>query len=118
MPRLKMNGPFEFTADKINEFVIKKSPGNYALGYTAEKTFLVRCIGRSDTDVKQALLAKVGERYKKFKFSYSTSAQAAFEKECNIFHDFGERVRLDNNRHPEPPQGAKWKCPICEIFNE
>jgi hypothetical protein len=42
--------------------------------------------------------------------------KAAFEKECHLFHDFGE-TSLDNKIHPARPSGSNWKCPRCRILD-
>ncbi len=67
-------------------------------------------------DVKARLRGWVG-KYKRFKFSYASSAKDAFEKECRNYHDFGEDKGLDNKVHPRRPDNAKWKCPVCDIFD-
>ena len=105
-----------FTATKIDEVVTRKSPGNYALGYTDDKgTFIVQYVGRSDTDLNQELKARLAQ-YKKFKYSYASSSKDAFEKECQNFHDFGGSEKLHNKIHPARPSGSNWKCPACSVF--
>lgn len=118
MPSLDMHGSYEFTSEKIDDVVTKESPGNYALGYRSEdaKKFLVHYVGRSDTNLNQELKANLNSKYKRFKYSYATSAKAAFHKECQNYHDFGESESLDNKKHPDRPDGASWKCPVCDIF--
>lgn len=102
MATLNMIGPYELTRSKINEVVTQTSPGNYALGYVnSENTFIVQYVGRSDSDVASRLRQHVGEKYKRFKYSYATSPKAAFEKECINYHDFGESRLLDNSIHPD-----------------
>jgi len=118
MAILGMSGPYVFTTEKIDEVVTKKSAGNYALGYTNnEGTFIVKYVGRSDTDLNKELKAKISDKYKQFKYSYATSPKAAFEKECHNFHDFGGSAKLHNTYHPGRPHGSNWKCPICNIFD-
>ncbi|TEU05248.1 hypothetical protein E3I90_04610 [Candidatus Bathyarchaeota archaeon] len=118
MASLGMEGPYAFTSAKIDEVVTRKSPGNYALGYTKDDgTFIVQYVGRSDVDVKQELKARLDSKYKKFKYSYATSPKAAFEKECRNFHDFGGSEKLHNKNHPDRPSGISWKCPVCNIFD-
>ena len=51
MASLGMNGPYDLTNDQIDKQVTKTSPGNYALGYSEDKTFFVKYVGRSDTDL-------------------------------------------------------------------
>ena len=102
MATLNMIGPYELTRSKINEVVTQTSPGNYALGYVnSENTFIVQYVGRSDSDVASRLRQHVGEKYKRFKYSYATSPKAAFEKECINYHDFGESRLLDNSIDPD-----------------
>lgn len=119
MPSLDMGGSYEFTSEKIDDVVTKKSPGNYALGYQSEdgKSFVVRYVGRSDTDLNQELKANLNPKYKRFKYSYATSPKVAFQKECQNYHDFGESEGLDNKKHPDRPDRARWKCPVCDVFD-
>jgi hypothetical protein len=51
--------------------------------------------------------------YTHFEFIYASCAQGAFEGECRAFHDFGGTYgSLENGRHPAPPQGMSWVCPV------
>ena len=119
MASLDMYGPYELTIKKIDEVVTKTSPGNYALGNASDSRFHVRCVGRSDENINNRLKSWVGvnNKYEHFKFSYATSSNAAFEKECKNYHDFGEDEKLDNKEHPKRPDNTKWKCPICDIYD-
>lgn len=114
-PTLNMDGPFDLNAPTITKAVTRTSAGNYALGHVREKTFYVQYVGRSDTDVNARLKQHVG-KYESFKFSYATSAKAAFEKECKNFHDFGAAEKLNNTIHPDRPENGGWKCPACKIY--
>ena len=148
---LEMRGPFPLTTASIDEVVTRRSPGNFALGYMDDETFIVFYVGRSDADVKHRLHDWVGspsrsERYAssaraswgfrpggamplgapaldrvdlavdsaytRFAFSYASSAESAFEKECRNFHDFGTAERLDSGGHPEARRGSDWACPV------
>lgn len=116
MASLNMNGPYELTTSKVNSVVTRTSAGNYALGYVnSDNVFIVKYVGRSDSDVAARLKQHVGE-YKSFKYSYASSPKAAFEKECINYHDFGESKKLDNSIHPDRPKGTYWTCPRCNIF--
>lgn len=44
--------------------------------------------------------AGVNGGYTRFAFSYAPSAEAAFEKECRNYDDFGETGGLDNTARP------------------
>lgn len=117
MATLNMQGPYLLSTGKISEVVTRTSPGNYALGYVnSENTFVVNYVGRSDNDVAARLKTHVGEKYKHFKYSYASSPKAAFEKECQNYHDFGGSNALDNSIHPDRPAWASWKCLCCNIF--
>jgi len=120
MTSLNIEGSYKLTTEKVDEVVTRKSSGNYGLGYVRDRTFYVCYVGRSDDDVNERLKQWVGKkpnRYTHFKFSYATSPKAAFEKECRNYHDFGESGKLDNEYHPQRPEGANWKCPVCDIFD-
>jgi hypothetical protein len=114
MPSTGLRGPFSLTTEKIDKEVTQKSPGAYALDATTSGAFQVNYAGRSDTDVKDRLAKHVGGKYKFFEFEYYSSAKAAFEKECNLYHDFSPS---DNTIHPDRPSGSGWKCPRCKKFD-
>ena len=118
MSRLGLKGPWELTGESVDEIITSISPGNYALGYANEKDkFIVRYVGRSDGDLNDRLHKWTGKpRYPEFKADYATSPEAAFEKECHNYHDFGEVAKLDNKSHPDRPNGSGWECPVCDIF--
>jgi len=115
MPSLGMDGPYKLSNEIINANVTRTSLGNYALGNENENgVFLVGYVGRSDSDLKSRLKSWVGSTTRRlFKFSYALSSKAAFEKECNNYHDFDPP---DNNGHPDRPNGTTWHCPRCDIF--
>ena len=118
MASLGMNGPYDLTTSEIDRVITKTSAGNYALGYVNDdNVFIVQYVGRSDSDVNGRLKTWVGKKYKKFKYSYASSPKAAFEKECENYHDFGESEKLDNSMHPDRPNESGWKCPRCKIFD-
>jgi len=116
MPSLGMNGPYKLDNETIDAEVTQTSPGNYALGRKDKKgTFRVGYVGRSDDDVNGRLKYWIGETKRPlFMFSYATSAKAAFEKECNNYHDFDPP---DNTSHPARPRNSNWKCPKCKTFD-
>lgn len=116
MASLGMEGPYNLDTETIEEKVTLKSPGNYALGRKDDEgTFRVGYVGRSDSDVKARLKYWVDKTNRPlFKFSYATSSKAAFEKECENYHDFNPP---DNESHPERPEDTNWHCPRCDIFD-
>jgi hypothetical protein len=44
--------------------------------------------------------ARGGSSYTRFAYSYASSKEAAFEKECRNYSDFGGSVALDNTARP------------------
>ncbi len=118
MASLEMQGAFDLCNATINELITEACEGNYALGVMNEKTnkFIVKYVGRSETDLNARLKQHVG-KYPKFKFSYARSAKEAFEKVCKNFHDFGGSKKLVNSIHPTRPADVDWKCPCCDQFD-
>ena len=53
----------------------------------------------------------VDSSYTSFAYSYARSAEAAFEKECRNYHDFGGSDGLDNEVCPESTPGSFGDCP-------
>jgi len=131
MALLNLLWPHILTIEKIDEVVTEKSAGYYALGYAPDGLFVVRYVGRSDNDVNDRLKKWVektkleswklwsgkGKKYTHFVFGYAASAKEAFEQECRNYHHFGGSEKLDNEKHPERPYLANWKCPECDIFD-
>jgi len=119
MATLNMDGPFRLDGESISKEIGRTSAGNYALGRVDDQgTFRVKYVGRADSNLKDRLKQHVTESYTHFKFSYATSPKAAFEKECQNYHDFGANEKLDNKIHPDRPSNSKdWSCPVCTIFD-
>jgi hypothetical protein len=49
--------------------------------------------------------------YTHFAYSYAPSAEAAFEKECRNYGDFGGSRELDNEAHPVRTPRSSGECP-------
>lgn len=115
VPSTGLKGPFSLDSTTINAQVKKNSIGAYALGHIKKDTggFVPKYVGRSDNDLNGRLQAHIAE-YPQFKFEYYSSAKKAFEKECNLYHDW--KKQLDNKEHPDRPNGTDWKCPRCKTF--
>lgn len=113
MGKLNMKGSFILDPKIVAEKLTEISAGNYALGRkNKEGQFLVDYIGRSDADVKACLLELAEKSHSSvFKYSYAATAQEAFEKECQNYHDFEPP---QNDSHPEKSEGCDWKCPVCD----
>jgi hypothetical protein len=108
-----LSGPFRLSFDEIDAAVTRKSAGVYALGRAdALGRFCVSHVGRSDSDIRARLLDFIGSEAL-FKYRYCSATQTAFEKECDLFHDFSPP---GNRLHPDRPKGTTWRCPRCQIF--
>ncbi len=109
MPSSGLYGPHPLTLAGVSANVKGVGPGAYALGKTdANGTFYVDYVGRSDDDLAARLQRHTPEKYPQFKHAFYPSAKAAFEKECNLYHDFNPP---DNKVHPARPRGTNWTCP-------
>lgn len=116
MARLQLKyGPFLFDTVTVEEKIESNKIGNFVLGYAKESTggFVPKYAGRSDTDLKKELRARLQAASKSrqlFKFDYAQTVREAFEKECVHYHDF--RKQLDNDTHPRRPEGTDFPCPV------
>jgi hypothetical protein len=112
MPATGLTGPYSLTPGNIDRNVATRRIGAYVLGHTTGDSFYVDYAGRSDDDVGKRLKDHANEgKYKEFKYGYLPSAVAAFEKECNLYHDFSPS---GNTIHPDRPKGSNMKCPRCK----
>ena len=115
MASTRLRGPFSLSLEGIKNAVSATLPGAYALGHTDERgSFVVEYVGRGDDDVRKSLQRHVVENYRQFEFAYYDRAKDAFEKECNLYHDF---PNTNNRAHPAGPPGSCWMCPRCTVFD-
>lgn len=106
-------GPHPLTEAHIDKYV-SQAIGVYALGHTASNgAFYPKYVGRSDVDLNDRLKDHVGS-YAQFKYGHYETVKAAFDKECNMYHDF--KPQLDNTIHPDRPKGTNYKCPRCNVL--
>jgi hypothetical protein len=107
-----LSGPYRLAFDDITSVIRDKSPGAFALGYLdRDGNFLIRYVGRSDDDIRERLRSLIGsDQY--FKYSYYVSSAGAFQKECELFHEFSPS---GNRIHPERPAGTSLECPRCYL---
>lgn len=108
---------YELNKDAIESLIEDGVIGNYALGNkSANGSFIVNYVGRSDTDLKQRLLQHLNDdkTFPFFKYSIASSIKEAYLKECKNFHDFGGEIYLDNKNHPAKPENIKIECPYCD----
>jgi hypothetical protein len=111
LSEINMKGPYPLTEQDIDANV-EKTTGNYVLGYKDKDEFRTQYVGRSDTDLNQRLKDHVAEGYKYFAFSYASSTENAYLKECKLYHNISG---ISNKIHPAKPEGAPTdlKCPVC-----
>jgi hypothetical protein len=106
-------GPYRLTFDAIDAIVVERGPGVFALGRAdRDGRFCVSHVGRSDADLRSRLRDFIGSD-SLFKYGYSSSPEAAFHRECGLFHDIAPPRSLV---HPGRMQGTSWECPRCRIF--
>jgi hypothetical protein len=118
MPSTGLFGPHALDSKNI-EAHVGAAIGAYALGYVNDQgTFIVKYVGRSDTDLNKRLKDWVGS-YNSFKYGHFNSTKDAFAKECSMFHDFGGIGPLENSIHPARPSGARHACPhsSCTVLD-
>jgi hypothetical protein len=105
-----LTGPFALNFDNVVKAVGQLKPGVFAIGHMdRDDCFLVERVGRSDHDLRRALLESIGTAAA-FKYLEMPSADQAFAKECLLFHDFKPPA---NQFHPEPPFDSERDCPRC-----
>lgn len=103
-------GPHELTQAAVDRAVVGTGPGAYALGeQNSSGGINVSYVGRSDEDLNARLKDWIGS-YKHFKYGFYPTAEAAFMKECRLYHHFNTAA---NQIHPARPAGSNAKCPVC-----
>lgn len=110
MTQRGLHGPYPLTDAAINSNVLGMGPGAYALGASGSFTGIsVQRVGRSDVDLNGRLHNYVGE-YSSFEYGFFDTPQAAFRKECELYH---REKPADNIIHPDSPTGMALSCHIC-----
>jgi hypothetical protein len=108
----------KLSVETITQVVSRISAGAYALGVEQDGRFCALYVGRSDDNLAKRLRSWLtrSSRYKSFTFTYASSPKAAFDSECEEFHDFGGVERLDNMGHPLRLPKSDWLCPRCDCY--
>jgi hypothetical protein len=105
-----LRGPFTLSADVIDEELVDRCPGAYALGFIDRMgRFSITFVGSAGDDLKSKLKAQIGTAVQ-FKFRHFAEQRQAFEKECEMFHQFRP---TGNFLHPSRQPGSDWTCPRC-----
>ena len=104
-------GPHPLTDDEINAHVSGSLAGAYALGFTVtDGVFDVDFVGRSAHDLRAKLLFHTPYRHPEFLFTYCRNDEEAYDRECELYHEFHPR---DNLVHPAAPLDSHLHCKIC-----
>ena len=113
MSKTGLAGPYRLTFEGVECAVTRRSAGVFALGHAApDGRFHVHHVGRSDQDLRVRLRDQIGSA-SQFKYEYHPTSRAAFERECELFHELqppGTRI------HPDRAAGTTWECPRCRIY--
>ncbi|MDE5880771.1 MAG: hypothetical protein K2H60_03495 [Muribaculaceae bacterium] len=113
-----LEGPFTYDKTTIDSVIPEGIPGNYILGdLNADGDLEVRYVGRSDSDLRTRIGHDIG-KYSHFYFSIAESAREAYNQECLMWHQYGgEEGELDNDIHPDKPDGDhSAECYICKLM--
>lgn len=111
-----MRGPYSLTMSEVEGKVDPNAIGYYVLGYmNKDGLFRSLYVGRSGKErLQKRLKGWVGDnRYKQFLFDYADSEKQAYDYECIVYHELGEKEKLDNERHPRCPDDTNLRCPVC-----
>jgi excinuclease UvrABC nuclease subunit len=114
----EMEGPYLLNETKIDRYVSLK-PGVYCLTYTEGDKNIACYVGRSDNELKSRLKDHLPEnetddciinkRIDKFYFENTDTANAAYELECQWYHEYKPDC---NDMHPDKTD-PRWICPVC-----
>ena len=113
VPGTGLIGPYLLAIDVIDREVGGGNAGAYALGYIDNLgRFCITFVGSARTNLQSKLKEHVGTA-QYFKFRHLLTERSAFEKECELFHDF---LPIGNFLHPSRPTNHDWKCPKCRTM--
>lgn len=95
-------------------------PGLYFL--MATDSAPVRYIGQTENlyEALHAWAERVDETryYRYFSFDYEDDAYERFRRTCDLYHyHLASQGTLDNEGHPQRPEGTDWTCPHCDFFD-
>ncbi len=110
-----MENTYALTSQAIRENVLDIT-GVYVLGHISSETGDLKpeYVGRSDGELQTRLLKWV-DQYEYFKFSYSPDPVGAFYDECKLYHLLGGSDHLDNENHPDVPDGYSSETLSCPV---
>lgn len=103
-------GPYPLTPAGVKN-VSLTSAGVYAIGERGvDGVFYIDYVGRADNDLAGRICDHVTRASPQFHYSYCASPDMAYDRECQLYHDF---TPPQNLCHPAKPKGSSRKCPVC-----
>ncbi len=105
-----MKGPFTLSTEQVDHQIPVGQLGVYVTGYFSLH-FIVDRWGRSDTDLRHAVHARIGDA-PMFKFKICANADEAFDEECLLFHEHHKETDT-RHHHPTKPEGSQRPCSKC-----
>ena len=84
--------------------------GGVRRGADGKPRFHIKRVEHADGDLGKKLSSYIG-KYSAFRFKFFRSTRNAYDKECEIYHNFRPS---DNNYHPVRPKNTKFLCPIVD----
>lgn len=95
-------------------------PANYRIGRLIAQSYFVIYVGRvdyrQDRGLKDRMLEHLGEFTGDcyFEWNSASSPLAAYKRECQDYHCWGQYGHLLNKIHPRKPDGySLTMCPVC-----
>ncbi len=111
MAKSGLLGPYPLEEKYIVRFVANSadwsSASVFALGEITNKKFVIKKVCHADGDLSMALKSYMGT-YEAFRFRFYRSTRSAFNKQCQLYHQFSPS---DNLEHPTRPINTRFTCP-------
>ena len=111
MAKSGLLGPYSLQEEYIERFVTNSSDWSsasvFALGKISNKKFMIKMVCHVDGDLSMALKDYIGS-YEAFRFRFYRSTRSAFNKQCELYHQFNPS---DNLEHPTRPTNTRFTCP-------
>lgn len=116
MATKKYEDPLELTKDVVRGNV-PNIKGNYLFLKKVDSKYYVKYVGRSDKDNLQNEIDQQMDTYRAngcthFTYKSADTVREAYETECEEYHKYGGKEKLNNRYHPDEPDGHKYPCPV------
>ena len=72
--------------------------------------FHIRKVSHVDGDLGKELRKFIG-KYSGFRFKFFRSTRNAYDRECQIYHNFKP---IENIKHPVKPKDTKFNCSVAD----